>query len=90
MISWTELVALEPQLSVLEERVRQEAQTAGADPAWSFSAYWSWTLRPAVKPLVGWERATGVHPQLLTEEAWRTAIGHLIGLLPAGEGAWAS
>ncbi|WP_405944708.1 hypothetical protein [Streptomyces sp. NBC_00932] len=90
MISWTELVTLEPQLSDLEEQVRREAQTASADPLWSFSAYWSWTLRPAIKPLVGWDRATGAHPQLLTEEAWHAAISHLVGLLPVGEGAWAS
>lgn len=90
MITWPELAAAEPRLAELEEAVRREAATAAADPMWSFSIYWSYTLRPAIKPLVGWERDTGAHPHLETEEAWHAAISHLIGLLPAGEGAWAS
>lgn len=90
MITWNELAAAEPRLSDLEVDVRAEAATAEADPMWSFSIYWSHTLRPAIKPLVGWERDTGAQPQLHTEEAWHAAISHLIGLLPAGEGVWAT
>ena len=90
MITWPELVAAEPRLAELEEAVRLEAATAAADPMWSFSIYWSRTLRPAIKPLVGWERDTGAFPGLESEEAWHAAISHLIGLLPAGEGLWAS
>ncbi|MFA0844394.1 hypothetical protein [Streptomyces rochei] len=90
MITWPELTAAEPRLIELEEAVRLEAATAETDSMWSFSIYWSRTLRPAIRPLVGWDRDTGAHPHLETEEAWRVAISHLIGLLPAGEGAWAS
>lgn len=90
MITWTELTAAEPRLIDLEQAVRAEAETAKTDPLWSFSIYWSYTLRPAIRPLVGWERETGAHPQLHTEEAWHAAISHLIGLLPEEEGAWAS
>ena len=90
MITWPELAAAEPRLAELEEAVRLEAVTAETDPTWSFSRYWSYTLRPAIRPLVGWERDTGARPELHTEAAWHAAISHLIGLLPAGEGAWAS
>ncbi|MFJ8929298.1 hypothetical protein ACIRLA_22235 [Streptomyces sp. NPDC102364] len=90
MITWPELAAAEPRLTELEQTVRAESATAATDPMWSFSIYWSYTLRPAIKPLVGWERDTGAHPHLHTEEAWHTAISYLIGLLPAGEGLWAS
>ena len=90
MITWPELTAAEPRLLDLEAAVRGEADRAQADPMWSFSIYWSHTLRPAIRLLVGWERETGAHPQLLTEEAWHATISHLIGLLPEGEGAWAS
>lgn len=90
MITWNELVIAEPRLLQLEELVRLEAVAADANPAWSFSIYWSYTLRPAIRALVGWERETGAHPELHTEEAWHAAISHLIGLLPEGEGAWAS
>ncbi|MFI9598877.1 hypothetical protein ACIHCX_03180 [Streptomyces sp. NPDC052043] len=90
MITWPELTAAEPRLAELEEAVRLEAAAAEADPMWSFSRYWSYTLRPAIRPLVGWQRDTGAHPHLETEEAWHAAISHLIGLLPAGEGLWAS
>jgi hypothetical protein len=77
-------------LTELEQTVRAESATAATDPMWSFSIYWSHTLRPAIKPLVGWERDTGAHPHLHTEEAWHAAISYLVGLLPAGEGLWAS
>ena len=90
MITWTELAAVEPRLCDLEKRVRAEAEQADTNPMWSFSIYWSYTLRPAIRPLVGWERDTGAQPRLHTEEAWHAAISHLIGLLPAGEGAWAT
>lgn len=90
MITWPELADAEPRLAELEEAVRAEAATAETNPMWSFSIYWSYTLRPAIRPLVGWERDTGAHPKLHTEEAWHAAISHLIGLLPAGEGAWAT
>lgn len=90
MITWPELAAAEPRLAELEEAVRLEAATVEADPMWSFSIYWSRTLRPAIKPLVGWERDTGARPELHTEEAWHAAISYLIGLLPADEGLWAS
>jgi len=90
VITWPELAAAEPRLAELEEAVRLEAATVEDNPMWSFSIYWSRTLRPAIKPLVGWERDTGAHPKLHTEEAWHAAISYLIGLLPAGEGLWAS
>ncbi|MEU1273041.1 hypothetical protein [Streptomyces sp. NPDC005799] len=90
MITWPELAAAEPRLRDLEEEVRAEAAKAETDPMWSFSIYWTYTLRPAVKPLVGWYRDTGAHPRLESEEAWHTAISHLTGILPAGEGLWAS
>jgi hypothetical protein len=90
VITWPELVAVEPRLAELEEAVRLEAVTAAVDPMWSFSIYWSRTLRPAIKPLVGWHRDTGAHPHLESEEAWHAAISYLIGLLPEGEGLWAS
>lgn len=90
MITWTELTAAEPRLIDLEQEVLAEAKTADGDPMWSFSQYWSWTLRPAIRPLVGWGRETGARPELHTEEAWHATISHLIGLLPAGEGLWAS
>ncbi|MET7688035.1 hypothetical protein ABZT06_08645 [Streptomyces sp. NPDC005483] len=90
MITWPELTAAEPRLRDLEVEVLAEAAKAETDPMWSFSIYWSRTLRPAIKPLVGWERDTGAHPQLESEAAWHAAISHLIGLLPAGEGLWAS
>ncbi|MBZ6207472.1 hypothetical protein KVH31_13290 [Streptomyces olivaceus] len=90
MITWPELTAAEPRLAELEEAVRIEAATAETNPMWSFSIYWSRTLRPAIRPLVGWDRDTGAHPHLESEEAWHAAISHLIGLLPAGEGLWAS
>lgn len=90
MITWPELADAEPRLRDLEQGVRAEAEKAEADPMWSFSAYWSYTLRPAIRPLVGWDRDTGAHPHLETEEAWHAAISHLIGLLPAGEGQWAT
>lgn len=90
MITWTELAAAESRLTDLEEAVRREAAAAENNPMWSFSAYWTYTLRPAVRTLVGWDRETGAHPELITEEAWHTAISHLIALLPDGEGMWAS
>jgi hypothetical protein len=90
VITWSELVASEPRLLDLEKEVRVEAEKAEADPSWSFSIYWSRSLRPAIRPLVGWDRDTGAHPHLESEEAWHAAISHLIGLLPAGEGLWAS
>lgn len=90
MITWTELAAVELRLLDVEQDVRAEAAKAATDPMWSFSIYWSYTLRPAIRPLVGWGRDTGAHPRLETEEAWHTAISHLIGLLPAGEGLWAT
>ncbi|MFE0470552.1 hypothetical protein ACFW2V_02900 [Streptomyces sp. NPDC058947] len=90
MITWPELVAVEPRLAELEKAVLLEAETAAADPMWSFSIYWSRTLRPAIRPLVGWDRDTGAHPHLESEEAWHAVISYLIGLLPAGEGLWAS
>jgi hypothetical protein len=90
VITWPELAAVEPRLSDLEQQVRAEAERADADPMWSFSIYWSYTLRPAIRPLVGWERDTGAHTHLESEEAWHAAISHLIGLLPAGEGLWAT
>lgn len=90
MIAWDELTAAEPRFLDLEQAVLAEAKRAETDLMWSFSIYWSRTLRPAIKPLAGWERDTGAAPQLHTEEAWHAAISHLIGLLPAGEGAWAS
>jgi hypothetical protein len=90
VITWPELVAVEPRLAELEEAVRLEAATAETNPMWSFSIYWSRTLRPAIRPLVGWDRDTGAHPHLESEEAWHAAISYLIGLLPAGEGLWAS
>ena len=90
MITWPELAAAEPRLAELEEAVRAEAAKADADLTWSFSIYWSHTLRPAIRPLVGWDRDTGAAPELHTEAAWHAAISHLIGLLPAGEGVWAT
>lgn len=90
MITWPELAAAEPRLRDLENDVRTEASKAEADPMWSFSIYWSHTLRPAIRPLVGWERDTGAAPELHTEAAWHAAISYLIGLLPAGEGLWAT
>lgn len=90
MITWNELVLAEPRLRDLEAQTRTEATKAQADPAWSFSAYWSYALRPAVNLLVGWKRPGTDQPQLRTEEAWHAAISHLIGLLPEGEGALAS
>lgn len=90
MITWTELAAADPRLADLAEEVLAEAERAEADPMWSFSRYWSYTLRPAIRPLAGWERDTGAAPALHTEEAWHAAISHLIGLLPAGEGLWAT
>lgn len=90
MITWKELADAEPRLRDLEQEVRIEAAKAETDPMWSFSIYWSRTLRPAIKPLVGWYRDTGAHPHLESEEAWHAAISYLIGLLPAGEGLWAS
>ncbi|MFJ8594826.1 hypothetical protein [Streptomyces sp. NPDC093598] len=90
MITWPELADTEPRLLDLEKEVRVEAEKAEADPSWSFSIYWSRTLRPAIRPLVGWDRDTGAHPHLESEEAWHVAISHLIGLLPAGEGLLAS
>ena len=90
MITWPELTAVEPRLLDLEQAVRAEAEKAQADPMWSFSNYWSYTLRPAIRPLVGWERDTGAHPHLETEQAWHAVISYLIGLLPAGEGMWAT
>lgn len=90
MITWPQLTAAEPRLLDLEKEVRAEAAKAETDPMWSFSIYWSRTLRPAIRPLVGWERDTGARPELHTEAAWHAAISHLIGLLPAGEGLWAS
>jgi hypothetical protein len=90
VITWPELAAAEPRLLDLEQEVRAEAAKAETDPMWSFSIYWSHTLRPAIRPLVGWERDTGAHPHLETEAAWHAAISHLIGLLSAGEGAWAT
>ncbi|NYV73121.1 hypothetical protein [Streptomyces sp. UH6] len=90
MITWHELAAVEPRLADLETEVRAEAEKAETDPMWSFSIYWSRTLRPAIKPLVGWDRDTGAYPALHTEEAWHTAISHLIGLLPADGGGWAT
>jgi hypothetical protein len=90
VITWPELAAAEPRLAELEEAVRLEAAAVEDNPMWSFSIYWSRTLRPAIKPLVGWERDTGARPELHTEEAWHAAISYLIGLLPAGEGPWAS
>jgi hypothetical protein len=90
VITWPELTTAEPRLLDLEQDVRAEAAKAEADPMWSFSIYWSRTLRPAIRPLVGWERDTGAHPHLESEEAWHAAISHLIGLLPAGEGVWAT
>ncbi|GES27849.1 hypothetical protein AB0G60_02995 [Streptomyces angustmyceticus] len=90
MITWNELVLAEPRLRDLEEQARAEAIKAQGDPEWSFSAYWSYTLRPAVTLLVGWKRSGADAPQLRTEEAWHAAISHLIGLLPESEGALAS
>ncbi|WP_435643825.1 hypothetical protein ACR9VJ_26220 [Streptomyces sp. H49] len=90
MITWSELTDAEPRLLDLEKQVRAEAARAKTDPMWSFSIYWSYTLRPAIKPLVGWERDTGAHPRLESEEAWHAAISHLIGLLPEEEGLMAS
>lgn len=90
MITWLELTAAEPRFIDLEQTVLAEAKRAADNPMWSFSQYWSWTLRPAIKPLAGWERDTGAAPELHTEEAWHAAISHLIGLLPEGEGAWAT
>lgn len=90
MITWPELAAAEPRLLDLETEVRAEAEKAEVDPMWSFSIYWSRTLRPAIRPLVGWDRDTGAHPHLESEEAWYAAISHLISLLPAGEGTWAT
>lgn len=90
MITWSDLTAAEPRLAEPEEVVRLEAATAEASPTWSFSIYWSHTLRPAIHPLVGWGRDTGARSELGTEAAWHVATSHLIGLLPAGEGAWAS
>ncbi|MBW8740728.1 MAG: hypothetical protein JF621_27670 [Streptomyces turgidiscabies] len=90
MITWPELAVAEPRLCDLENDVRTEASKAAADPMWSFSIYWSHTLRPAIRPLVGWERDTGAAPELHTEAAWHAAISHLIGLLPTGEGVWAT
>jgi hypothetical protein len=90
VITWPELADAEPRLLDLEKEVRAEAAKAQADPSWSFSIYWSRTLRPAIRPLVGWDRDTGAHPHLESEEAWHAAISHLIGLLPAGEGLLAS
>jgi hypothetical protein len=90
MISWEDLVTTEPRLADVEKAVRTEAREALVNPYWSFSAYWSYTLRPAIKTLVGWDRDPNTHPELATEEAWHTAISHLIGLLPEGEGVWAS
>lgn len=90
MISWEELVTTEPRLADVEQAVRAEAHEALTNPRWSFSAYWSYTLRPAIRTLVGWDREPGTHPELATEEAWHTAISHLIGLLPATEDGWAT
>lgn len=91
MITWTELATAEPRLSQLEETVRAEAERAKTDSGWSFSRYWSFELRPALRKLVGWERPpTPDKPQLLSEEAWHVAISHLIALLPEEEGQWAS
>ncbi|MEV7466191.1 hypothetical protein AB0O20_06700 [Streptomyces kronopolitis] len=90
MITWNELVLAEPRLRDLEAEVHAEVDAAAADPAWSFSAYWSYALRPAVSRLVGWKRPGLDHPQLRTEDAWHAAISHLIGLLPGDEGALAS
>lgn len=90
MITWPELAAVEPRLTDLEQQVRAEAEKAETNPMWSFSIYWSRTLRPAIRPLVGWERDTGAHPHLETEEAWHAAISHLISILPASEGMWAT
>ena len=94
MITWTELAIAEPRLRQLEEQVRAEAARAEGDPSWSFSVYWSCDLRPALRPLVGWDRRSDtrvdIPANLHTEEAWHAAISHLIGLLPEGEGVWAS
>ncbi|CAM5601715.1 hypothetical protein [Streptomyces coeruleorubidus] len=90
MITWSELTDAEPRLLDLEKEVRAEAARADSDPTWSFSIYWSYTLRPAIKPLVGWERDTGAHPRLESEEAWHAAISYLIGLLPEEQGLMAS
>jgi hypothetical protein len=90
VITWSELTAAEPRLLDLEEEVRAEAARAEHDPMWSFSIYWSYTLRPAIKPLVGWERDTAAHPHLGSEQAWHAAISHLISLLPEEEGLMAS
>lgn len=92
MITWNELVLAEPRLRDLEQEVRREAAEAMGDPMWSFSAYWSYALRPGLTRLVGWKRPGVNHPQLHTEEAFHAAISHLIALLPDDDrmGAWAS
>lgn len=90
MIAWEDLAAAEPRLADVEQAVLVEAREALSNPRWSFSAYWSYTLRPAIKTLVGWDRDPGSHPELATEEAWHSAISHLIGLLPATEDGWAT
>lgn len=85
MITWKEMVLVEPRLRDLEQEVRTEAATALVDPMWSFSAYWSYTLRPAVTELIGWKRPGDDQPELCTEEAFHAAISHLVGLLPENE-----
>lgn len=91
MITWAELAEAEPKLTALEEEVRAEADRAKNSRDWSFSRYWSFELRPALRKLVGWERPPVYdRPQLITEEAWHVAISHLIALLPEEEGLWAS
>lgn len=90
MITWPELTEAEPKLLDLEAEVLVEAERAERDPMWSFSGYWSYVLRPAIRPLVGWGRITDPRPEFRTEEAWHVAMSHLIDLLPAGEGMWAS
>lgn len=92
MIIWTELVEHEPKLAALEQQVRAEAARAVGDPLWSFSRYWSFDLRPALRSLVGWERPAFCPPELTTEEAWHAAVSHLVGLLPDENaiGRWAS
>lgn len=90
MISWTELAAAEPRLLDLEQAVRAEIDSAAGDPQWSFSRYWSWTLRPAIRVLVGWDAGPDTAPEVRTEAAWHTAISYLIDLFPVEESAWAS
>lgn len=93
MITWNELAVTEPRLRDLEDAVRAEAAAAVSDPMWSFSAYWSYAVRPALTALVGWNRPGTDRPQLRTEEAFDAAVSHLCALLPDESelmGRWAS